>query len=59
MARLASEIGRILSDADTRARWTPLGIEPRPTTPEAFDRLLRSEVATFARIAREANITSQ
>jgi tripartite-type tricarboxylate transporter receptor subunit TctC len=59
LARLSGEIGRILSDADTRARWTPLGIEPRPTTPEAFDRLLRSEVATFARIAREANITSQ
>jgi tripartite-type tricarboxylate transporter receptor subunit TctC len=59
LARLSGEIGRILSDADTRARRTPLGIEPRPTTPEAFDRLLRSEISTFARIAREANITSQ
>jgi len=59
LARLSGEVGRILSDADTRARWTPLGIEPRPTTPEAFDRQLRAEVATFARIAREANITSQ
>jgi tripartite-type tricarboxylate transporter receptor subunit TctC len=59
MARLNGEIGRILSDSDTRARWAPLGIEPRPTAPEEFDRLVARELALYTRIARAANITSQ
>jgi tripartite-type tricarboxylate transporter receptor subunit TctC len=59
MARLNGEIGRILLDSDTRARWAPLGIEPRPTAPEEFDRLVAREFALYTRIARAANITSQ
>src|SRR3989441_8517128 len=31
MARLNAEIGRILADADTKARWAPIGSEPPPT----------------------------
>ena len=57
--RLNSEIGRILADSDTKARWAPLGMEPRPTTPEEFDRLVARELALYTRIARAANITSQ
>jgi tripartite-type tricarboxylate transporter receptor subunit TctC len=59
LARLNSEIGRILADDDTKARWSPIGLEPRPTSPEEFDRLIRSEIALYTRIARAANITSQ
>jgi tripartite-type tricarboxylate transporter receptor subunit TctC len=58
MARLNTEIGRILADADTKARWAPLGIEPRPTPPGEFDRLVAREIALYTRIARAANITS-
>jgi tripartite-type tricarboxylate transporter receptor subunit TctC len=59
LARLNTEIGRILGDADTKARWAPIGIEPRPTAPEEFDRLIASEIALYTRIARAANITAQ
>jgi len=59
MTRLNSEIGRILADADTRARWAPIGIEPRPTSPQEFDRLIAAEIALYTRIARSANLTSQ
>jgi len=59
MARLNGEIGRILADAETKARWAPIGIEPRPTAPQQFDRLVASEIALYTRIARAANITSQ
>ena len=59
MVRLNTEIGRILADGDTKARWLPLGIEPRPTAPEEFDRLVARELALYTRIARAANITSQ
>ena len=59
MARLNTEISRILGDADTKARWAPIGIEPRPTTPQEFDRLVASEIALYTKIARAANITAQ
>ena len=59
VTRLNAEIGRILADPDTKARWAPIGIEPRPTAPQEFDRLVASEIALYTRIARAANITSQ
>ena len=59
MTRLNAEIGRVLADSDTKARWAPIGIEPRPTAPQEFDRLVAGEIALYTRIARAANITSQ
>jgi tripartite-type tricarboxylate transporter receptor subunit TctC len=59
LARLNGEITRILGDADTRARWAPLGIEPRPTSPQDFDRMIRDEVALFTKIARAASIKAE
>lgn len=59
VARLNRELTRILSEADTRSRWLPIGIEPRPTTPEEFDRLVRDEIALFTNIARAANIRAE
>jgi len=56
LARLNDEIARILRDPDTRARWAPIGIQPRPSTPQEFDRLIGAEVALFTRIARAAAI---
>ena len=59
VARLNREIVRILSEPEIKQRWTPIGIEPRPTTPEAFDKMVRDEIAVFAKIARAANIKSE
>lgn len=59
LARLNGEIGRILADDETKSRWAPIGMEPRPTSPEDFDRLIRSEIELYTRIARAANIASQ
>jgi tripartite-type tricarboxylate transporter receptor subunit TctC len=56
IAKLNRDIVRILSEAEVRQRWIPIGIEPRPTTPEEFDRLIRDEVAAFSKIASTANI---
>jgi tripartite-type tricarboxylate transporter receptor subunit TctC len=55
-AKLSEAVGRILLDADTHARWAPVGIEPRPTTPDEFDRIVRGDIALFTRIARTAGI---
>jgi tripartite-type tricarboxylate transporter receptor subunit TctC len=57
--RLSAAIGQILSDADTRARWAPIGIEPKPTAPEEFDRIVRDDIALFTRIARAAKIAAE
>ena len=59
VAKLNREIVRILSDADVKQRWTPIGLQPRPTTPEEFDKLIRDDVATFTKIARGANIKAE
>lgn len=59
MAKLNTEIGRVLSDPDTQKRWAPIGIEPRPTTPQQFDQLIAAETALYTRIARAAKITSE
>jgi len=56
VAKLNREITRILSDGETKRRWAPIGIEPAPTTPEEFDRVIRTDAALFTRIARAANI---
>ena len=58
-ARLSGAIGQILADDETRKRWAPVGLSPRPTTPEEFDRLIREEVELFTRIARASNITPE
>jgi len=59
IAKLNREIVRILSEPDARERWTPIGLQPRPTTPEGFDKLIRDDVATFTKIARAANIKAE
>jgi tripartite-type tricarboxylate transporter receptor subunit TctC len=56
VAKLNREIVRILADPELKQRWRSLGIEPRPTAPEAFDALVREDIALFAKIARASNI---
>ena len=59
IAKLNREIVRILSDPDAKQRWTPIGLQPQPTTPEGFDKLIRDDVATFTKIAKVANIKAE
>jgi tripartite-type tricarboxylate transporter receptor subunit TctC len=59
VALLNAEITRILRAPDLRSRWAPIGLDPEPTTPEAFDKLIIDEIAAFTAIARAANITAE
>jgi tripartite-type tricarboxylate transporter receptor subunit TctC len=56
VAKLNREITRILAEPELKKRWSAIGIEPQPTPPEGFDRLIRDDVALFVRTARTANI---
>jgi len=59
IAKLNRDIVRFLQEPEARARWAPIGLEPRPTTPEAFDRLIAEDIATFTRLARAGNIQAE
>ena len=56
---LNREITRILGDAEVRKRWAPIGLEPSPTTPAEFDRIIAADIATFTRLAKAGNIKAQ
>lgn len=56
LGKLNQEVIRILGLPDVKERLLALGAEPTPTTPEQFDAHVRSEVAKFTKIVREANI---
>ena len=56
VAKLNREITAILSEPELKQRWSAIGIEPRPTTPEGFDRLIRDEIGVLTKVARAANI---
>lgn len=59
VAKLNAELRRILTDADVKSRWSPIGLEPMPTTPAEFDKIIADEVTAFAAIARAANIKAE
>ena len=51
---LNKEIVRILNLPDMKERLLSQGATPSPTTPEEFDRFIRSEVTRFAKVLIEA-----
>jgi tripartite-type tricarboxylate transporter receptor subunit TctC len=59
VSRLNAEITRILGEAEVRAKWIPIGLEPRPTTAAEFDRIIAEDVRTFTKLARAGNIRAE
>jgi hypothetical protein len=49
----------ILNEADVKQRWIPIGLEPRPTTPVEFDRLVATDIDVFTKIARAGYIRAE
>jgi tripartite-type tricarboxylate transporter receptor subunit TctC len=56
LAKLSGEIGRIVDLPDVRERLHSLGADPAPSAPDEFDAYVRSEVAKFKKIVRDAGI---
>ena len=59
VTRINQDVARILREPEVNARWLPIGLEPRPTTPAEFDRIVAEDAATFAKLARAANIKAE
>jgi tripartite-type tricarboxylate transporter receptor subunit TctC len=57
IARLNTEINRIVQDPQViKERLTRVGLEPVGSTPEAFAEVLKTELAKYAKVAKEAGI---
>jgi tripartite-type tricarboxylate transporter receptor subunit TctC len=56
IAKLNHEIVDILRQPDVAARLAGDGSEPVGSTPEDFDRHIRSEVAKWAKLTKQLNI---
>lgn len=56
IARLHSEIARILLAPDMKDRLNGLGAEPAATTPDQFARHIKAEIARYAQIVKAAAI---
>ena len=52
--RINTEVGRLLRQPQIIERLLAQGVEPTPLSPEAFDRLLRSDYDTMARVVKTA-----
>jgi tripartite-type tricarboxylate transporter receptor subunit TctC len=59
VAKLNGEINTVLRDPEAAKRLAAEGAEPVTDTPEAFGRLIASELAKWGRIAKQAGIRAQ
>ena len=57
--RLNSELNAVLASPDFREMLALEGATARASTPESFDNFLRSELARWSRLIKEANIQMQ
>lgn len=57
--KINQDVSRILREPEVRARWLPIGLDPRPTTSAEFDRIVAQDAATFTKLARAGNIKAE
>ena len=56
VAKANAEIVKLLNTPVIRERFTAVGLEPSPSTPEEFRDLLRREIPIWHKVAKQANI---
>jgi tripartite-type tricarboxylate transporter receptor subunit TctC len=54
--KINAEVASILKQPEVRQRFAPLGILPATNSADEFDKLIASEIASFNRLAKVANI---
>lgn len=54
--KVNAQITAALNDEQIQSAMRNLGVEPAPTTPEAFDAYIRAETQKWAKVIRAANI---
>jgi tripartite-type tricarboxylate transporter receptor subunit TctC len=56
IAKLNSEVGRVLESGEVRERLLAQGAEPMPGTPEAFAAFMQAEMAKWAPVVKQAGV---
>jgi tripartite-type tricarboxylate transporter receptor subunit TctC len=56
--RLNADLVKAINSTDTTKRLTDVGIEPSPGTPEQFSAFVRSEVAKWAKVAKDSGASA-
>jgi tripartite-type tricarboxylate transporter receptor subunit TctC len=56
VARLNSDIGKILNMSDTKQKLLESGIEATPSTPEQFATYIQTETKKWAKVVKDGNI---
>ncbi|MDQ2733605.1 MAG: tripartite tricarboxylate transporter substrate-binding protein [Pseudomonadota bacterium] len=59
LSRLHVEALKAIASPEVRARFTQLGAEPLPMSPEAFNVYIKAEMESAARIAKAAKLQAQ
>jgi tripartite-type tricarboxylate transporter receptor subunit TctC len=59
ITRLHAEITRVLAMPEIAQKMSSLGVEPDPTTPAQFDKVIAEQVQETAKLARAAGIKPQ
>ncbi|MCE2949156.1 MAG: Bug family tripartite tricarboxylate transporter substrate binding protein [bacterium] len=59
IARLNRDIVAVLKSADVAQVFLKQGLEPAPTTPEAFGKFIRSEFEKWGRVLKAANVAGR
>jgi tripartite-type tricarboxylate transporter receptor subunit TctC len=59
VAKLHTEVAKILRTAEVRQRLATLGAEPVGNTPEEFGAFIKAEMVRWGRIIREKGIRSE
>jgi tripartite-type tricarboxylate transporter receptor subunit TctC len=54
--KLNAEIRKILATDEMKKRFADFGAEPAPTTPEAFNSIVKNEIAKWSKVVKAANI---
>jgi len=54
--RLNAEVKRLLAQPDTRQRFADLGMSSEDSTPDALDAYIKSEIAKWSKVIRDADI---
>ena len=59
VAKLNSEIGRIVTGPDVRERLAALGAEPSVKSPDQFGRYVREEIAKWAKVVKDSGAKAE
>jgi tripartite-type tricarboxylate transporter receptor subunit TctC len=57
--RLNTEVRRLLTQPDSQRRFADLGMTSEGSTPEALDTTIKSEIAKWSKVIKDADIRPQ